>query len=112
MQPYYKYSKGPIFSRPRRFLVEKRVIFMTLIQIVPTVVMKQTIRSPSPTCRLVGSAVLPVGRPGDKFSHHVSVTASPACLPARAFELCVIKTARFRKSTAVPSTAIASTSHH
>ena len=67
MQPYYKYSKGPIFSRPRRFLVEKRVIFMTLIQIVPTVVMKQTIRSPSPTCRLVGSAVLPVGRPGDKF---------------------------------------------
>ena len=111
MQPNYKYSKEPIFSRPRHFLVEKRVIFTILIQIVPTVVMKQTIRS-SPTCRLVGSAVLPVGRPGDKFSHHVSVTASPACPAARAFELCVIKTARFRKSTAVPATAIASTSHH
>ena len=63
MQPNYKYSKGPIFSRPRRFLVEKRVIFMTLIQIVPTVVMKQTIRSPSPRAAWLGLlSSLSVGR--------------------------------------------------
>ena len=55
---------------------------MTLIEIVLTVAMKQTIRS-RPTCRLVGSAVLPVGRPGDKFSHHVSITRALSVPPGR-----------------------------